>query len=75
MAKKDGALSALTGHESGANAFVRKPNNLQEFFAKIQTIMSFWVGVAEFFFNRELQNNVGDGYPSRASQQTRLPNT
>jgi len=36
-----GNYNSILAYESGANAFVRKYNNLQEFFAKIQGIMNF----------------------------------
>ena len=42
-----GNYNSSLAYESGANAFVRKSADLQEFFAKIQGIMKFWIDVAE----------------------------
>lgn len=42
-----GNYNTNLAYESGANAFVRKSTSLQEFLAKIQGIMKFWVDVAE----------------------------
>lgn len=42
-----GNYGSKFAYECGANAFVRKPSSLQEFEAKIQGIMKFWVDVAE----------------------------
>ena len=42
-----GNYNSNMAYESGANAFVRKSSNLQEFLDKIQGVMKFWVDVAE----------------------------
>jgi len=34
-------------YDAGANAFVRKAANLEDFFGRVRDIMHFWVAVAE----------------------------
>jgi len=34
-------------YQAGANAFVRKSANLDEFFEKVREVMHFWIDVAE----------------------------
>ena len=42
-----GTFDPTPAYLAGANAFVRKPGDMQEFFSKIQAIMHFWVDVAK----------------------------
>ena len=42
-----GTYDPTPAYLAGVNVFVRKPGDLQEFFSKIQSIMHFWVDVAE----------------------------
>lgn len=42
-----GATNPRPAYEAGANAFVSKSMDMDEFFAKIKALMHFWVNVAE----------------------------
>ena len=42
-----GSYSSNPAYEAGANAFVHKPNDFEEFISKIRGIMQFWTDVAE----------------------------
>jgi CheY-like chemotaxis protein len=42
-----GALNPRPAYEAGANAFVSKSIDVDQFFGKIQALMHFWVNVAE----------------------------
>jgi DNA-binding response OmpR family regulator len=42
-----GGYIVYLAYEAGANAFLHKPSDLQEFTAKIRGLMNFWVNVAE----------------------------
>ncbi len=42
-----GSPDPRPAYEAGANAFIPKTMNMEEFFSKIQALMHFWVDVAE----------------------------
>ncbi len=42
-----GTIDPNPAYQAGANVFVKKSDNMAEFFAKIQAIMHFWIDVAE----------------------------
>ena len=42
-----GSMNPKPAYEAGANAFVSKALDVNEFFAKIRALMHFWVDVAE----------------------------
>ena len=42
-----GSPDSLRAYKAGANAFIAKTMNMDEFFAKIRALMHFWVDVAE----------------------------
>jgi CheY-like chemotaxis protein len=42
-----GAYNALPAYEAGANAFISKSMDMDEFFEKIRALMRFWTAVAE----------------------------
>jgi CheY-like chemotaxis protein len=42
-----GYADVRPAYQAGANAFVRKSADLDEFFAKVQGLMHFWIEVAE----------------------------
>ncbi len=42
-----GMPNPRSAYEAGANAFIAKTMNMDQFFAKIQALMHFWVDVAE----------------------------
>ncbi len=48
-----GTVHPNPAYQAGANAFVRKPGDLQEFFTKIQSVMNFWVNVAQLPYRPE----------------------
>ena len=42
-----GSMNPRPAYEAGANAFVSKSMDMDQFFGKIKALMHFWVGVAE----------------------------
>ncbi|MBV8828669.1 MAG: response regulator [Acidobacteriaceae bacterium] len=42
-----GAYNALPAYEAGANAFISKSMDMDEFFERIRALMRFWTEVAE----------------------------
>jgi|GEM_PF-1765542 len=42
-----GMCDSRAAYEAGANAFILKAANLDEFFGKIKALMHFWVDIAE----------------------------
>ncbi len=48
-----GSMNPRPAYEAGANAFVSKTMDMDNFFAKIKALMHFWVDVAELPPTRE----------------------
>jgi CheY-like chemotaxis protein len=42
-----GAVDPNPSYDAGANAFISKPGNVDQFFSKVRSLMEFWVNVAE----------------------------
>jgi CheY-like chemotaxis protein len=49
-----GAADPAPAYAAGANAFISKTMDMDEFFAKIQALMYFWIRVAELPVPRQL---------------------